>query len=66
LTTPDGRIRLVGEVPVAKPGVATKGVLFIDMERNKLKDRKTSLKIEVVSNGKVMDHVKTNFLGPFK
>ncbi len=66
LTTPDGRIRLVGEAPIAKPGVATKGVMFIDMDRNKLLDRKTTLKIEVLSNGKVMDQVKTNFLGPFK
>jgi polyferredoxin len=66
LTTPDGRIRLVGEAPIAKPGVATKGALFIDMERSKLIDRKTNLKIEVLSNGKVMDKVKTNFLGPVK
>lgn len=66
LTTPDGRIRLVGDAPIAKPGVATKGVLFIDMDKHKLTDRKTTLRIEVISNGKVLDKVKTNFLGPFK
>lgn len=66
LTTPDGRIRLVGDAPIAKPGVATKGVLFIDMNKHKLTDRKTTLRIEVISNGKVLDKVKTNFLGPFK
>ncbi len=66
LLSDDGRIRLIGQPPVAKAGSVAKGALFIDMNKNKLADRKTELKIEVVSNGKVLDEVKTNFLGPFK
>ncbi|MBK7873215.1 MAG: cytochrome c oxidase accessory protein CcoG [Saprospiraceae bacterium] len=62
----DGRIRLIGQPPTAKAGTVAKGALFIDMDKNKLTDRKTEIKIEVISNGKVMDKIKTNFLGPFK
>ena len=66
LITPDGRIRLVGGSPTAQPGIVTKGALFIDMDKHKLTSRKTTLNIEVISDGKVMDKVKTNFLGPVK
>ncbi len=59
-----GRIRVVGELPVAKGGKITKGALFIDLKKSSLEDRKTNLKIEVISKGKVIDRVKTNFLGP--
>lgn len=64
LVDTDGRIRIVGELPVAKASEVTKGALFIDMKKSSLGNRKTNLKIEVVSEGKVIDNVKTNFLGP--
>ena len=66
LATAGGGIRLVGTLKAAKPGEVIKGAMFIDMETKALDSRKTKLKIEVVSNGKVIDEVTTNFLGPVK
>lgn len=66
LVNADGRIRVVGELPLAKASEVTKGALFIDMKKSSLEDRKTNLKIEVRSEGKVIDRVKTNFLGPIR
>ncbi len=64
---PGGRIKLVGDAStiVPKQGMV-KGVMFIEMPENKLESRKTKLKIEVWSNGKLVDEAKTNFLGPVK
>jgi cytochrome c oxidase accessory protein FixG len=39
-------------------------VLFIIVNRSELKKVKTPLVLEVISNGKVIDEVKTNFMGP--
>jgi cytochrome c oxidase accessory protein FixG len=64
LTTPDGRIRVVGQVPVAQKQAIAEGAFFIDMDRGKLKGRKTRLRIEVFADGKKIDDAKTNFLGP--
>lgn len=68
LVSPAGHIRMVGNAPITKPGAVTKGELFIDMDKKNL-DRdgnSTRLKIEVISDGKVIDRVKTNFLGPIQ
>ncbi|MBI1226076.1 MAG: cytochrome c oxidase accessory protein CcoG [Bacteroidetes bacterium] len=64
---PEGRIKLVGEASsnVPKEGML-KGVMFIEMPKEKLESRKTELKIEVWSEGKLVDETKTNFLGPVK
>ncbi len=64
---PDGRIKLVGDAStvVPKQGMV-KGVMFIEMPQEKLQSRKTEIKIEVWSNGKLVDKAKTNFLGPVK
>lgn len=62
-----GRIRLVGEkVQDAKPGELSEGAFFIDIPEEKLTDRKTKLRIAVFSEGKMIDRVKTTFLGPMK
>ncbi len=66
LATSGGSIRVIGALKTAKPGEVVKGAMFIDMETKALDSRKTKLKIEVVSNGKVIDKVTTNFLGPVK
>ncbi len=61
------RFRIVGDKqPVAEPGKAVKGVLFIDIPADQLQSRKTVLHIEVLSNGKIVDRTKTTFLGPIK
>lgn len=63
----NGQIEYVGQVrhSVAKSEVA-EGAFFINMPLDQLTGRKTPLKIEVVSEGKVIDEVKTNFMGPSK
>ncbi|HMQ48676.1 MAG TPA: cytochrome c oxidase accessory protein CcoG [Saprospiraceae bacterium] len=66
LVDQDGRIRLVGQAPTAKANEVVEGALFVDIEKNTLKDRKTRIVVEVYSEGKLIDQVKTNFLGPVK
>jgi cytochrome c oxidase accessory protein FixG len=39
-------------------------VFFLDLPKSQIEGSKTSLKIEVVRDGEVVDIVKTNFLGP--
>ena len=60
----DGRIKVVGEVPVARKQAIAEGAFFIEMDRTKLADRKTRVIIEVYAEGKKIDDAKTNFLGP--
>lgn len=66
LVNMEGRIRMVGNPPTAKAGEITKGILFIDLKKKELTDRKTKLELEVTSGDKVLDDVKTNFLGPMQ
>lgn len=61
------RFRLVGDKqPIAKAGDVIKGVMFIDIPEDQLQSRKTTLHIDVLSNGEPVDHTKTTFLGPIK
>lgn len=59
-----GEIKLVGQAPTAKAGEVAKGTMFIVMENDKIDGRKNDMHIEVYSNGKLVDKVKTNFFGP--
>jgi hypothetical protein len=59
-----GIVRLVGEVQNVEKLETTKGSLFIEIKRENLSGRKTKIKIEVFSNGELIDKAKTNFLGP--
>ncbi len=61
-----GEIKLVGQPPVAKAGEVAKGTMFIIMEKDKLKGRKNDMHLEIISAGKQVDEVKTNFFGPVK
>ena len=61
-----GRIRVVGDVPTAEKQSMSEGAFFIDLEKEKLDDRKTRIKLEVYSDGKKIDDASTNFLGPVK
>ncbi len=66
LKSPEGSIRMVGlELKAPEQGMA-KGAFFVDIPKEKLTERKTQLVIEVYSGEKLIDEVKTNFLGPFK
>lgn len=67
LKQPEGKIEFVGQShdQLTKDKVA-EGAFFVNMPLNQLNGRKTELEIEVISNGKVIDKVTTNFMGPNK
>ncbi len=58
-------IRRVGdEKLMLKPGERLDGVFFIDLPKSEIKDIKTKLTIQLISNGEVIDEINTNFIGP--
>lgn len=57
-------IKPVGKIPNTKSTDVVEGAFFIEMERSALHGRKTTVVIEVYSGDKLIDKVKTNFLGP--
>lgn len=65
LVSPEGQMEIVGQAPgtLAK-GENKKGVFFVELEKSRIQGRKTPLRIEVWSEGKKIDDVKTNFMGP--
>ena len=44
-------------------GEKVEGAFFVEMPESELLGRKTPIVIEVISNGKKVDEVKTNFMG---
>ena len=62
-----GRIEYVGGNPpdTIREGV-TKGTFFIIVENDKVKDRKTDVKIKISSEGKLIDKANTTFIGPYR
>lgn len=63
--TPGARIQLVGKEPGSlEKGQKAEGAFFIEMPQDQLHGRKTPIEIEVYSGDKVIDEIKTNFMGP--
>lgn len=63
--TAGAQIQIVGQLPVSIPkGAKIEGAFFLEMPTDQLKGRKTPIRIEVISNGKKIDEVETNFMGP--
>ena len=62
-----GTIKLVGEtaLKVPKDGITT-GTMFVYMDVNDMKGRKTQIKIGVYDGDKKISTITTSFLGPFK
>jgi cytochrome c oxidase accessory protein FixG len=63
--TPGARMQIVGNAPthLAK-GQKIEGAFFVEMPENQLTGRKTPIVVEIISNGKKVDEVSTNFMGP--
>lgn len=59
-----GKIRTVGPSPTTKKNGVTKGVVFIELPKDQLTGYSTEFKVEILSDGIVIDEVTTNFLGP--
>lgn len=63
--TPGAKIQFVGASLTTIPkGGRVEGVFFLEMPNENLTGRKTQILIDVYSNDKKIDAVKTNFLGP--
>lgn len=66
-TTPGAQIQIVGKAPTSIPkGEKIEGAFFVEMPEDKLTGRKTQIHLEVFSNGKKIDEMETNFMGPGK
>ncbi|MCC5927617.1 MAG: cytochrome c oxidase accessory protein CcoG [Cyclobacteriaceae bacterium] len=62
---PDADIRMVGEGEIFIPSNASlNGVFFIEIPKEYISKSKTQLRLRLISDGELMDVVKTNFLGP--
>ncbi len=64
MAEPTGTIKLIGKVPMTRASEITEGELFIEIDRKHLTGHKTRIAVDVYSNGKMIDRVRTNFLGP--
>ena len=63
--TPGAVIQIVGKEPTAlAKGEKLEGAFFVEMPEDRLEGRKTHIVIQVTSDGKKIDEVKTNFMGP--
>jgi cytochrome c oxidase accessory protein FixG len=64
-STPGATLKVVNaEGLVAKEGESAKATFFVEMPASAIKGHQTPIEIVVLSEGKVVDKVKTNFLGP--
>lgn len=59
-----GEIQLVGKPVVLAPGQMAQTELFIILAKDQLEGMKTKVVVGVYSGDKLVDEVKTSFLGP--
>jgi len=59
-----GEIKIVGNDIVIRSESAGDGVFFVMAERQKVHNRKNTIEIGVYADGKRIDVLKTNFMGP--
>ena len=65
LVDPSGKLVLVGKKSIKIPKEdVVQGTLFIEIPQALLKSDKTEVQLEVYNNDELIDHTKTNFLGP--
>ncbi len=60
----EGEIKLAGADIVLKPMEVHEGSLLILLPKDKIKKLNTPLTIKILTNGKLIDEVSTNFIGP--
>jgi len=58
-----GEIKIVGPQPMTVKNGVSKGVVFIELPKDKLTRHSTEFKVEILSKGIVIDELTTNFLG---
>lgn len=60
----NAQIKMIGKAIIVQPGEVAESSFFIEIPNKSLTDGSVKVEIEVISEGKVIDHVKTKFLGP--
>lgn len=66
LVSHEGEIKPVGQLPNTKANGVVEGAVFIEIDKDRLHTRKNDIVVEVYSGDKLIDKVKTSFLGPMK
>lgn len=60
-----GELKFVGPEPsLLKQDAVLEGVFFVVLPKSDIVKIKTPITISIVSNGQILDEIKTNFLGP--
>lgn len=60
----NGIINPIGTIPLIPKQGQAEGAFFIEMPRSELKRKKTTIKVEIFHNDKLLDEVSVSFLGP--
>ncbi len=60
----DGQIQMVGDLTRIEPQGVFEGAMFVILEKEMLAGVKTNIKIGVYDDDKLIETVKTNFMGP--
>ena len=62
---PDASIRRVGdEMLTLESGARIDAVFFIEMARKDISQMKTTIEVELIADGEVIEEISTNFVGP--
>lgn len=61
-----GNLRFIGNTPSVPAEKVADGVFFIDLETSKLTGTKTKVEIDIYSGDKLLETVKTTFMGPMQ
>lgn len=61
-----GQIKMIGKSLMVQSGEVAESSFFIILPTKSLKESSVKLEVEVISEGKVIDVVKTKFLGPIQ
>lgn len=60
----DAKVEYIGSQPKTSPYQTTEGAIFIIIDLDDLKSRKTNLSIDVISGDRILDQTSTSFYGP--
>lgn len=61
-----GIIKIVGSKNILlKKEAVNEITFFVEIDKSKIKHRSTAIKINVIKDGKIIETIKTKFLGPF-
>ena len=66
LIEPKGTIRMVGKAPVLAPGALGQSELFIALDPAQLDGMKTKVIVGVYSGDRLVEKIKSSFVGPMK